>query len=204
VEGNHAATAAGGELVQSDTEELAQLFDAVAAAFEQGAGYPAMARLVEGLARLGAAERGSDWILKAKRMAKRHPVPRCVFDCPFTWHSVRTPRGYPGDAQLIDFIYRHPAADHAERDTSDFGRNLLLHTSTAPPAAVRARRHLTAAYIADLVSKRPGCHVMSVACGHARELELLTQRTARRIGRFVAYDQDADSLAERCAESPST
>ena len=179
-----------------DTEELVGLFDTVAASFENGVTYPAMAQLVEGLAAIGAANRGSDWIEHAKRVARRHPISKFVFDCPFTRHSASRPRGYPGDAQLIDFIYRHPAALPVEQQASDFGRSVLLHNVDSPaPAAVRARRHLTATYIGDVVAQRPGAHVMSVACGHARELELLSPKVARAIGRFVAYDQDPSSLA---------
>src|SRR5688572_4255281 len=155
-------------------DDLVALFDSVAAAFESGVTYPAMAQLVEGLAALGATSRGSDWIERAKNVARRHPIARFVFDCPFTAHSATKPRGYPGDAQLIDFIYRHPATSPAEQQASEFGRSVLLHNTDSPaPAAVRARRHLTATYISDVVSRRPGAHVMSVACGHARELELL-------------------------------
>jgi SAM-dependent methyltransferase len=183
-------------IAYDDTEELVELFDTVATSFENGVTYPAMAQLVEGLAAIGAANRGSDWIEHAKSVARRHPISKFVFDCPFTRHSASRPRGYPGDAQLIDFIYRHPAALPVEQQASDFGRSVLLHNVDSPaPAAVRARRHLTATYIGDVVALRPDAHVMSVACGHARELELLSPNVARAIGRFVAYDQDPASLA---------
>ena len=181
---------------QTGANDLVALFDSVAASFESGVTYPAMAQLVEGLAELGTASRGSDWIDHAKNVARCHPIAKFVYDCPFTNHSATRPRGYPGDAQLIDFIYRHPAMTHAEQQASDFGRSVLLHNVDSPaPAAVRARRHLTATYISDVVLKRPGAHIMSVACGHARELELIAPKIARVIGRFVAYDQDPASLA---------
>ena len=189
-------------LAQSGADDLVALFDSVTTAFDNGVTYPAMAQLVEGLAALGAANRGSDWIDYAKNVAKSHPVSRYVLDCPFTRHSATRPRGYPGDAQLIDFIYRHPAMGEAERQASDFGRSVLLHNVDSPaPAAVRARRHLTATYMSDVVAQRPGAHVMSVACGHARELELLAPKVARSIGRFVAYDQDPASLSVATAYS---
>jgi SAM-dependent methyltransferase len=155
-----------------------------------------MVRLVEGLAGIRERHCEASWIEEAKALAKSHPVSKYVFDCPFTRHSAAQPRGYPGDAQLIDFIYRHPASSPSEQETSDFGRNLLLHNVDSPaPAAVRARRHLMASYIVDLVSQRGEAHIMSVACGHARELELLPPKVARAIKRFVAVDQDSSSLA---------
>jgi SAM-dependent methyltransferase len=194
------STQAGGEacagVMRGGVDDLVTLFDIVAESFENGVTYPAMAQLVEGLATLGAANRGSDWIEHAKTVARRHPISRYVFDCPFTHHSATKPRGYPGDARLIDFIYRHPATSQAEQEASDFGRSALLHNVDSPaPAAVRARRHLTATYLGDVVSQRPGARIMSVACGHARELELISPKVARAIGCFVAYDQDASSLA---------
>jgi SAM-dependent methyltransferase len=155
-----------------------------------------MVRLVEGLADIRASQGGETWIEDSKEVARHHPVTRFVLDCPFTRHSAQKPRGYTGDAQLIDFIYRHPASAPSESATSDFGRNLFLHNIDSPaPAAVRARRHLMASYIGDVVSQRGDVDIMSVACGHARELELLPTQTARAIRRFVAVDQDASSLA---------
>jgi SAM-dependent methyltransferase len=201
VESGAYATVAGGNDAPArdalpESEELLSLFDSVAESFEDGASYPAMVGLVEGLAEMRAAQRGSSWIDEAKVVAKGHPVSRFVFDCPFTRHSATRPRGYPGDAQLIDFIYRHPACSLSEQDTTDFGRNLLLHNVDSPaPAAVRARRHLMASYITDRASQRPDTHIMSVACGHARELELIPAALRRRIARFVAFDQDSSSLA---------
>ena len=194
--GTSAANAAIGETADNGRNELTSLFDSVAESFESGASYPAMVRLVEGLADIRERQCEASWVEEAKEVAKRHPVSKYVFDCPFTRHSAAQPRGYPGDAQLIDFIYRHPASGASEQDTTDFGRNLLLHNVDSPaPAAVRARRHLMASYIVDLVSKRGEADIMSVACGHARELELIPAKVARGIRRFVAVDQDASSLA---------
>ena len=57
---------AGGSATRThETNQLLTLFDSVASSFEDGASYPAMVRLVEGLAGLRAAERGdqcNEWI----------------------------------------------------------------------------------------------------------------------------------------------
>ena len=194
--GTSVAGAAIGEIMHDEADELTRLFDSVTESFENGASYPAMVRLVEGLAEIRAVQPGLAWSESAREVARNHPVSKFVLDCPFTRHSAAQPRGYPGDAQLIDFIYRHPASSASERDTSDFGHNLFLHNIDSPaPAAVRARRHLMASYIGDLVSQRAPADIMSVACGHARELELVPAGVARGIRRFVAVDQDAASLA---------
>src|SRR5688500_263152 len=45
-----------------------------------------------------------DYILPA---ARGHEISRRMHQCPFTRHSYSKPRGYPGDAELIDFVYKH-------------------------------------------------------------------------------------------------
>ena len=60
----------------------------------------------------------------------------------------------------------------------------------------RARRGFVAEVIDRLVDEVPRPHVLSVAAGHLREALLSSAVKRRKLGRFVALDSDADSVAE--------
>jgi hypothetical protein len=106
----------------------------------------AMAHLVGGLHCLKKLPR-SEWTLFKANWA-HHPAARLVLQDPFTAWSYRKPRGYPGDAQLLDFIY---GSDNIRCDlaaASDCGRAIYRYTRDAPaPAAVRERRNILTALV---------------------------------------------------------
>lgn len=186
------------------TASLQSLFDAVAALFKRsGTSYRAMTELVEGLHGVHSSQRGSEWVAVARRLARQHPVRDFILQCPFTAHSAEKPRGYAGDPELIDFIYRHDGQALRCSGATEIGRILLQHNTDSPcAAAVRNRRHLCASYIAELVQRKPGARILCIASGHARELELLSPQECAGIGRFVLYDHDGDSL-EVCSRYAS-
>jgi SAM-dependent methyltransferase len=119
-----------------------------------------------------------------------------VHQDPFTYHAYSKPRGYPGDAALLDLIYGYeeswpsPSASHLGR--------LLFNCTVISPASegVRARRGFVADLLDRLAEERAKPHVLSVAAGHLREANLSAAVRRRRLGRFVALDNDSLSLAE--------
>ncbi|SFG76385.1 hypothetical protein SAMN05192565_11084 [Methylobacterium gossipiicola] len=128
--------------------------------------------------------------------ARAHTVAQLVHECPFTSHSFTKPRGYPGDAGLIDFVYRHPAARPAQEAATAAGRTVMAFTVDVTACeAVRRRRSVLAAAIDAAAARREQPAILSVACGHLREAELSLALTAGRVGRLLAVDQDATSLA---------
>jgi hypothetical protein len=46
-----------------------------------------------------------EWDQFAKTTCLEHSLIDLVHQCPFTYHAFTKPRGYAGDAELIDFIY---------------------------------------------------------------------------------------------------
>ncbi|MCI0684275.1 MAG: class I SAM-dependent methyltransferase [Gemmataceae bacterium] len=127
----------------------------------------------------------------------RHPLRELLHQDPFTCRAFSKPRGYAGDAILMDYIYGREEGWPLPEGTTELGRRIFdFTTASAACEAVRARR----GYIADLVDVlseeigRP--HILSVASGHLREGLLCSTIKRRRFGRYVAMDSDPSSLEE--------
>lgn len=124
-----------------------------------------------------------------------HPLRRLVHQDPFTYRAYSKPRGYAGDAVMMDYIYGLGEASPAARGATPLGRAIFAHMSTRPSArAVRYRRSLLAGLI-DRTAARGGDSVFALAAGHLREVELSGAVQNGQITRFLAMDQDAASLA---------
>jgi SAM-dependent methyltransferase len=105
------------------------------------------------------------------------------------------PRGYAGDAELLDFIYASDNIRPRIVQSSARGRELYKYSSaTSSTQAVRNRLRMSAEE-ADRIA-RFGRHprVMSIACGHLREAGIMDCVLEKKFGRFVAVDQDEVSL----------
>jgi hypothetical protein len=114
---------------------------------------------------------------------------------PFTYRAFAKPRGYAGDAVMMDYIYGLGEAGEAARNTTPLGRAIFQYMDTRPSAkAVRHRRRLIAGLI-DQVAEREGARVLAVAAGHLREVELSDAIQSGKLEEFVAFDQDEASLA---------
>ena len=75
--------------------------------------------------------------------SRAHPLLKTLHEDPFTGRAFAKPRGYAGDAQLIDLIYG-PEDRSPEPDATPLGLDIYRYTSSAPAAdGVRARRGFT-------------------------------------------------------------
>jgi extracellular factor (EF) 3-hydroxypalmitic acid methyl ester biosynthesis protein len=128
--------------------------------------------------------------------ARAHALAGFIHECPFTHHSFTRPRGYPGDAGLLDFVYRHPAARPGQEAAPEAGRTVMTFTVDVTACeAVRRRRSILAAKIDETAARQPMPKILAVASGHLREAELSIALKEGRVGRLLATDQDAISLA---------
>jgi hypothetical protein len=138
-------------------------------------------------------EEPQDWPAYA-RACLNHPVCSLLHQDPFTYRAFAKPRGYAGDAVMMDYIYGLGEAGEAARSATPLGRAIFQYMDTRPSAkAVRYRRRLIAGLI-DQVAERQGARVLALAAGHLREVELSGAIQAGRVEEFVAFDQDEASL----------
>ena len=136
---------------------------------------------------------GVAWRAFINRVCLSHPISRMVHREPMTAHSFAAPRGYHGDAELLDYAYRLHAVN-----TRDAGAAALYEAIAECPAprAVRARRKTLAAFVDDTAATTPNARILAVAAGHLREARLSAAVQDDAVGDYVALDQDACSLAE--------
>jgi extracellular factor (EF) 3-hydroxypalmitic acid methyl ester biosynthesis protein len=114
----------------------------------------------------------------------------------FTYRGFRKPRGYAGDAVLMDMVYG--TGDGAlVAKSSDLGKRIYaVAESTSIFTSTRDRVARLTAGIDGVCTQNPNAHIMSVACGHLREAANSDAVKSNRFGRFVGLDQDRRSLRE--------
>ncbi len=129
-------------------------------------------------------------------IVQQHPVASYFHNDPFSRWSFEKPRGYSGDAHLIDFIYGHPITENEIASSSALGKELYEYTRNAPSAvAVRERRDLLTSYVdREATSRGRGTEILTIASGHLREADRSTALQQGGIRRWVALDQDPMSV----------
>ena len=129
-------------------------------------------------------------------IAQVHPVAAYFHQDPFTRWSFEKPRGYSGDAQLLDFIYGHPSVDDAVANATPLGKALYSYTKQASaPVAVRERRDLLTLHVDEIAAARgPDTEILTIAAGHLREANGSLALREGRLKRWVALDQDPLSV----------
>ena len=130
------------------------------------------------------------------RACLSHPVCRLLYQDPFTGRAFSKPRGYAGDAVMMDYIYSMGEAAQAMAEATPLGRAIFdfFDIGSAAKAGVRHRRQLLARFI-DRSASRGGKRVLAIASGHLREVELSEAVRCGALEEFVALDQDEASLA---------
>ena len=154
---------------------------------------------------------GQAWSGLVKAEISPHPAMQAIRLCPLTGRCASKPRGYAGDAVMIDYIYGTGVAIQPIENV--ITQAIFAYTTSSPASrSVRYRRYRLADLIDSMAIRqlhrgKQGLRVLSVAAGHGREIELSAAFQQGLISEFVALDQDAESLAElkrACAGSAST
>ncbi len=160
---------------------------------QKGYGVEAITALCLGLSRLGQSLSAAEFDNQVVPLCRSHPLFAMVQQDPYSRRAYDKPRGYAGDAVMLDYIYDGTVPT----ETSEVGKTILAGTTrTSNGLSVLDRRQR----VADLVDRicqnvnRP--RIASLAAGHLREADLAQclKGGADRLGQWLAIDQDADSL----------
>ncbi|TJW40639.1 MAG: class I SAM-dependent methyltransferase [Mesorhizobium sp.] len=129
-------------------------------------------------------------------VVRNHPVLEYFLEDPLTRWSHDKPRGYSGDAQLLDYIYCDPHVAKSVANASEIGKALYRHTKDVPSCvAARERRDLLTRYVDEIATRNgPQTEVLAIAAGHLREANRSAALQEGRLKRWVALDQDPQSV----------
>lgn len=149
--------------------------------------------LFDGLNRLRLDATPEQW-KEFVRLGRTHPLLGIIHQDPFTRRAFHKPRGYAGDAVMLDYIYRRDDGGSLPEMTP-LGRAIFDYTTSAPASsAVLARREYIARRIDQGTQSDRDLHILALAAGHLREANLAIAAKRRRFGRWVAVDADSRSL----------
>lgn len=145
------------------------------------------------LSALWSEARGSGRAEAMQAWCRSHALHALVQQDPYTHRAATKPRGYAGDAVMMDFIYTGTPPE----GTSALGCSVFSATTRVSMGlSVLYRRQLLKSLIDDTVVTREAGRILSVASGHAREFEGSLVGTPVFQGDVVVLDQDALSCAE--------
>lgn len=190
-------------IVQAENRIFWGLFDDVQrslqAETEEKAVHESLGQLFDALRARKLSSGPQDWS-DFVAIARTHPIMSVLHQDPFTHRAFSKPRGYAGDAVMMDFIYGREEQWPAP-DATRVGQQIFSFTTSAPASeGVRARRAVIAERIDRIAEQRRHPHILAIASGHLREAGLSAAVRRRKVGRFMALDADALSSAEvkRC------
>lgn len=190
-----ASEAADTSELQRRTAQLALVLDLAKQGFEKG---EQAAAIVERLAaRLHDIRREASPAVWQELipLAQQHRVADYLMQDPFTRWSAEKPRGYSGDASLLDIYYKHRSADDIIAASTPLGQEIYAYTSDAASSvAGRERREILARTVDETAARVDNPEILAIACGHLREAELSTAFAEGRLKRWIGLDQDPISV----------
>lgn len=180
-----------------DVHDAELLLDLTEAALRDGQRYDFMLRALSATMRMTRRFVSPETWANYCAHVQAHPVTQLLREDPFIARTIDKPRGYAGDAVMIDMIYGlgEGAAAIAAATPEGQAINAVMNRATVAEA-VRERRVLLASLIDAVAANSASATIFSVAAGHLREAEMSAAFAERRIGRWVALDQDLTSCAE--------
>ena len=178
-------------------DRLQALMDSAALQIEAGDAVAAFRLLTPPLSALWTEARALGMADEVLQLARDHRLHALVRQDPFTRRAAEKPRGFAGDAVMLDYIYGTALPEVI----SDIGRNVFACTTRSGMGlSVMYRRVLLRSLIDDVIATVAGGRILSVASGHCRELGGSGVQNPAFRGEFVALDQDGQSCELVAAE----
>ena len=156
-----------------------------------------MEALFSGLSKAKENMDATEWKSFARCLRTEHSLRHDIHQDPMTCRAFDKPRGYAGDAVMMDYLYNIHFAEEAADNATDLGRAIYRYIQTRQAGeGVRFRREHLAGLIDEIAAEKKDASVLAIASGHLRESELSNALANRTLGRFVALDADTESLNE--------
>lgn len=154
-----------------------------------------MDQLIAAIADMRASSGVDGWKTAVDKI-RRHPITSLLHEDPFTHRGFHKPRGYAGDAPMLDFVYLNQSRCTLTEGVSALGAKIFGYTTTSPIAeAIVNRRSIMALQIDEVAERTHDAEVLALQCGHLREAELSSAMRDGKIRRFVALDRDIRAVA---------
>src|SRR5262249_11943579 len=133
-----------------------------------------------------------EWLGELAPACRRHPLHGLLLQDLYTRRAFERPRGYAGDAAMLDYIY---SGDPPDGTTPLGGEVFRVTAGDSIAQSVVARRDLLAARIDTTAAWQERPVILSVGCGHLREAQVARAVRPGWGGTLYALDQDEASLA---------
>lgn len=118
-----------------------------------------------------------------------HPISKFIFSDPYTRHSFEKPWHYPGDARLLDYIYRlNPLDGIGSQEVISYIHEYCVNSLAS--RAVRYRASVISNFIDSVNLRTEDTSILSVACGHMRELTSLKTTAKKPLRNIIAVDHE--------------
>lgn len=174
------------------------LLDDVEMKINQGHFSEAFNALFHGLGNIRRYSSKEDW-KQFIAQYRQHSVSHFFLQEPLSRRCFEKPRGYAGDPVMMDFIYDFdkaapPSYEERQTDISQL-LNYELNNISSGNDAVRERKRIFSSKIDETAERAANPYILSVACGHLREVQDSVALKNKSIGKFVAIDQDQEALS---------
>jgi len=138
-----------------------------------------------------------EWKNSVLQSTLSHPLQAFLLQDPFTNRAFYKPRGYAGDAVMMDLLYAGDGSVEAPLEGKETTIGMKIYQSVmklSTAQSVRNRKSIIAKKLDEIAEKAGKPDVLAVACGHLREAQHSVAFREGRVGRYIALDSDPLSI----------